>query len=144
MAPTGDQLKQSAGAMLLYAFVLVEIDAPQCADATAPGHHMDQLAALGRPIFAYMMSLPAGERMKLGDTALALEVATAPLRRPDEVLCSNGLAEETASLKHQGDPPTQYADPAQWRPQQAQTRQLMPATLTQLLTPQDGSGAGGN
>jgi len=157
--PNGDQLKRSAGAMMLYTLALIEIDGPQCGDRTAPGHRMDQLAQQGQPIFAFVKTLPRDERMKLGAAALTVEAATAPVRGQDDVLCRDGMEEMNANLKAWGDKPLptipcppggsvgvcrgvpedpnyrpQFLSPAAWKPKQAQMRSQMPGLLTRLLS----------
>lgn len=156
--PNGDQLKRSAGAMLLYTFALIRIDGPQCGDPTAPGHRMDQLGQQGQSIFAFIKTLPRADRMRLGTAALKIEAATAPVRTQDEVLCRDGLQQSLANTKAWGDKPApetpcppgmfgtcrsipddpkfkvQFLSPEQWKPKQAAARDQMPGQLTQLLT----------
>ncbi len=163
--PVSDELKRAAGMMLIYTFSLVEIDGTQCGDPTAPRHRIEQLAQQGRPILAYVKSLPRDQRMKLGTAALTVEAATAPVRGKDEVLCRDGLQQMMANSKALGDNPAPempcppgvigtcksipddpnfrvpFLPARQWKPKQTEVREKMPTALTQMLA--DPNGAAG-
>lgn len=153
----GDPTKQTAAMMFVYAFELIALDGLKCADPTAPEHRRDQLFTQNRGIVAYMSGLPLNTRMTLGTISLSIELATAPLRQNDTVLCSAGLVQMSEGLKAQGDKPlpqvptppgmlgTTYAVPPPpgfvpgfvaadvWGPRQVEVRRQLPATLTRLL-----------
>ena len=155
--PVGDQLKQSASMVFAYSLDLVALDGVKCSDPSAPGHRHDQLMFQNMELIKYLAGLPRATRMAIGTLSLAVEKATEPLRKDDEVLCGNGMDQMTASLKAMGNislpqapaapgsvgktilvpAPPGYRpsfEPAEvWRPKQAELRARMPALLTRIL-----------
>ena len=132
--PAGDDVKQTAGMILLYVLAVIEVDGTQCGDQTAPNSHFVQLVAQGQPILAYMKTIPAPRRMSVGTIALWLEAATALVRSTDETLCRGG-AEETAAGANAAAPgyKPRILSPDDWKPKRAEIRARMPAVLTRLL-----------
>lgn len=154
----GEEMKQSAGMIFLYALDLIRLDGAKCADVSAPGHRQDQLIAQNSALIAYVRALPRPRRMTLGTISLAVEAATAVVRKDDDVLCSGGLDEIGAGLRAQGNRPLNqvptppggmgrtYSVPRapdytprfvgadRWRPKQVAIRASLPGYLTGLLT----------
>ena len=153
----GDELKQTAAAFTLYGVELIILDGPSCADESAPGHHLDQIAFGFAPILRYAGGLPPADRARIVQVAVAVEQGTASVRGPDDVLCGGGMAEIKAGLAAQGNKPmpqvpnapgtfgktyvvptapgykTEFRDPSVWEPKQAEARAQMSANLIQLL-----------
>ena len=154
---TGEGLKGSAAMAFLYAFDLVAVDGVKCADPSAPAHRTDQLIGQNPEIVRYIHGLPLAARVQIADISLAIELATADLRRDDAVLCSGGLAQIRQGLAAQGDKPLalvpnsrgtvgrtyavpaapgyrpQFAAPDVWRPRQEAARRALPNTLDRVL-----------
>jgi hypothetical protein len=157
-APQGDQLKRSSALYFLYSLAVIEVDAPKCADPSAPAHRLEQLRAQNGAIVQYVLGLPRPDRMLLGSVAVGIELATSSVRQNDYVLCGGGTAEMAARLKANGDKPLPqipnapgtfgksyavppapdyapaFLPPDQWGPKQAQARAQLPALLTRVLT----------
>jgi hypothetical protein len=153
----GEIRKQRAALAFLYGLDLASIDAPECADATAPGHRIDQLIFQNVSILRYIKAQSAVVRMSSASRSLELEKATSLLRRPDDVLCSGGMAQIGAGLRANGDKPlpevkgapgtigktlavpddpafrVQFLDPAVYEPKREAARAAMPASLTKFL-----------
>jgi hypothetical protein len=152
--PMGGITKRFAGVMALYTAQQIMIDAPRCADPSAPDHRMDQLTIGRGDVWRYVMSLPEVTRRDLAVEALKLEARTAKLRREDVTLCSGGMAEINARLAR--DPalankqltpgsggrvdlppgptmPPQFVDAKTAAPKQAAIRARMPGVLATFL-----------
>ena len=153
----GDEMKQAAVAVGLYAYEEIALDGPSCGDPSAPGHRHDQLLADHQPVWAYGLALPEAQRADIVKVALAMEQGTASVRGPDTVLCSGGMAEIQQGLAAQADKPLSqvpnkpgtvgktfkvpdapgyrpdFKPDAAWRPQQTAARATMPARLLHLM-----------
>ncbi len=104
----GERLNQPDGAkdmrvtavlMTFYAIELIVIDGMKCADETAPGHRMDQLFEARAPTLVFMSKQAAGLKARVADAAIAYEKKTAPLRKEDDLICREGMAEMQAGLE---------------------------------------------
>ena len=155
--PHGDEMKQTAVAVGLYAYEEIALDGPSCGDPSAPAHHHDQLIADNQPVWAFGLALPEAQRTDIVKVALAMEQGALSVRGPDSVLCSGGLSEIQQGLAAQGDKPLpqvanrpgavgktfkvpdvpayhpDFKPDAAWRPQQAAARAKMPALLLHLM-----------
>lgn len=83
---TDNDLRMTAGAMILYAVDLIGIDGARCADATAPGNRMAMILHGSRPIVAFLKQQSPAAQQQAVDVAVALERRTAALRGNDELL----------------------------------------------------------
>ena len=158
-APPGNALanfKDTAAMVTLYSLAVIQADAAQCADPSAPTHHRDSTAAHLRPVLNYFGQLPDDKRKQIVDFALKQEALSYPSRTHDNYLCRFGMEEITAGLKAtpleqlphrapQGNevgtqvsvpsPPgfePRYLPDETWRPKQAEARERLPASLTAL------------
>jgi hypothetical protein len=145
--PNAEKAKLYAGVMALYLLQEIQIDGARCADASAPGHRVDQLAEVRRPLWTYVLGLPEVTRRDLAVEALKLEARTAKLRRDDPGLCSGGAADMAEALKNDNrplgsvsgnlevpvTPHPSYVDPAVSQPKQEKTRAAMPMFLARTL-----------
>lgn len=152
--PTGGVAKRFAGVMALYTAQQIKIDAPRCADQSAPDHRMDQLMVGRGDVWRYIMSLPEVTRRDLAVEALKLEARTAKSRREDVTLCSGGMAEITTRIARDpalanrqltpysggrvdlppGPPiPPKFVDAKAAAPKQAAIRAQIPGALARLL-----------
>ncbi len=163
-ATTGDGLKQTAGAMFVYAYDLIVLDGTKCSDVSAPGHRSDQLFLQNADVLKYMTAQPRATRLTMASVSLGFERATSELRRNDDVLCSGGLDQMSAGLAANGGKPMtevpsapgiigrtvvvptapgyhpQFVAEDVWRPAQDAIRATMPERLTKLVTvPADGT-----
>jgi hypothetical protein len=146
--------KQRAGLAFLYAYDLIVVDGPKCADVSAPGHRFDQLMMQNAGILAFLKAQSQTVRYNFGSVSVDLEKATSELRQPDKVLCSGGLAQMSESLRAQHDKslPTvpgnvgktvlvpgsadfkpQFLDASVWQSKQAEARSKLPTLLTSFL-----------
>jgi hypothetical protein len=89
----------TAGLMSLYAFELIIIDGAKCEDRTAPDNRVSQLLTQRAAALNFLKQQPADLKAKIIDIAIALERKTAPLRKDDDLVCRNGLAEMKAGLE---------------------------------------------
>jgi hypothetical protein len=145
--PNAEKAKLFAGVIALYMLQQIEIDASRCADSSAPGHRIDQLAAGRRPLWTYVLALPEVTRRDLAVEAIKLEARTAKLRRDDPVLCSGGAADMAEALKNDNrplgsvsgslqvpvTPHPSYVDPAVSAPKQDKIRAGMTMVLARAL-----------
>lgn len=155
---TPDSVRQTAVAFALYNVAIISLDGTRCSDSSAPGHRLDQLAQIARPIFLYGRGLTADQKSNAIRVALHVERATASVRHDDPLLCSGGLEEIRQGLAANGNKPLAqstmpgvagktmsvpdapgykptYVAPDVWRPKQAALRAQLEATFTTILTP---------
>lgn len=150
----GKDLRVMAGLITLYSYELIAIDGAECGDPTAPSHRADQLFMSHSATMAFLKTRPDDLKAKVVDLAIAFERKTAPLRKPDDLLCRNGMEEMKAGLEagathevpntngHVGKtvaveaPPgfePRFLTPEQYQPAQDQLRQNMRAALLKLV-----------
>jgi hypothetical protein len=89
----------TAGLMSLYAFELIVIDGAKCEDRSAPDNRVSQLLTQRAAALNFLRLQPPDIKAKIVDIAIALERKTAPLRKDDDLVCRNGLAEMKAGLE---------------------------------------------
>ncbi|GHE65377.1 hypothetical protein GCM10019059_26400 [Camelimonas fluminis] len=145
------RLREQASLVAIYTMAVLTIDGPRCADASAPSARSEQLFDLAAEAFSWAAAMPEGRRDRMIDEALALEQATAPLRRDDDFICLGGAEHIARALQ---DPASQvesrggdagvtvtpgrsmaarFADPATTRPMQALARRTIRADLCRML-----------
>jgi hypothetical protein len=143
----------AAGMLTLYTFELIQIDGAKCEDQSAPAHRAEQLMKIGGPALAYLRAQSDEVIAGIVDNAITLEEKTAPLRKEDDMLCRDGMAQMTASLEKgkQHEIPTPSAQsgkaialeappdwvpaflpPEKYKPAQDKARGDMKSTLLQL------------
>ena len=122
--PTKD-FRITAGMLTLYTYELILIDGARCEDQTAPAHRADQLMKIGGPALAYLKAQSNEVTTHAVDDAIALEKQTAPLRKEDDLLCRDGMAQMKAGLANgklhevtspSGQKTTAVEAPADWAP----------------------------
>jgi hypothetical protein len=144
----------TAGVITLYTFELIVVDGAKCEDKTAPGHRIDQLIAARAATLAFLKKQPDEWKALIVNTAIAFEKRTAPLRKDDDLICRDGMAQMMAGLEKgsQHEVTTQaghigktieVAPPANWvpkfvspdiyTPMQDKARLDMRATLLKLI-----------
>jgi hypothetical protein len=147
-------MRQTAGAMALYAYALIAIDGAKCQDQTAPGNRMTQLLGLNPSTFSFVKSQPAETKAKMIDLAITIENRTSSARRDDDLLCRGGLEEYKAAFEggtqtevpnstghfgktFQVEPPAdwkpKFAPPEVYRPKQEIARNAMREALLKLI-----------
>jgi len=154
----GSDLRVTAVFMGLYSYELLVLDGTKCADSSAPGHRMDQLAT--SPVWSFANSIDNAEREKMLDYVVKLEALTASKRRNDQALCQGGMLDIMQSLQalaEQGKAPqevptppgqigrtyelpppeggAQFLDPKIWQPEQEKLRAGVRERLEDLLKP---------
>ena len=144
------RLREQASLVAIYTMAVLTIDGPRCADASAPSQRSEQLFDLAAEAFAWAAAMPEDRRDRIIDEALALEQATAPLRRDDDFICLGGAEHIARALQdpasrvepRDGDGVTvtpgrsmaaRFADPATARPMQALARRTIRADLCRML-----------
>ncbi len=91
-APQDAMLKRTSVVAALYLASVIVIDGQRCQDASAVAHRIDQALVQGRVAWLNLRALPPADRGAIADEVVAWEGRTAPLRKPDTVLCDSGLA----------------------------------------------------
>ncbi len=107
--PQFADLKETAGAAIVYALLLTYADGAKCPDQTAPQHHFDTIMQRYTAELQFVAQMPNDRKDTLFRTVIAIEQQTA-LRRPnDNYLCRFGLQEMQDSLAKY--PPTEVQEP---------------------------------
>jgi protein TonB len=143
----------TAGMLTLYTFELIQIDGAKCEDQSAPAHRAEQLMKIGGPALTYLRAQSDEVIAVIVDNAITLEKKTAPLRKEDDMLCRDGMAQMKAGLEKgkQHEIPTPsgqsgktiaveappdwvpaFLPPEKYKPAQDKARGDMKSTLLQL------------
>jgi hypothetical protein len=106
------------------------------------------------PALAYLKAKPSELKVRLVDTVIAMEKRTAPLRKEDDLLCRDGMAQMKAGIEAGKtkevptplgqigktvvvDPPRdwspKFVSPEKYKPLQDQARAAMKPNLLKLL-----------
>jgi hypothetical protein len=99
---TNDQAKGprvTAGLYSLYAFELIVIDGAKCEDRSAPDNRISQMLRRQAAAVAFLKEQEPDLKAKIVEQAIGLERNTAPLRKDDDLVCRDGLAQMKASLE---------------------------------------------
>ena len=123
-----EDLRVTAGMIVLYTYSVIIIDGTRCKDKTAPSARVTQLFSKRAATLNYLRALPAEEKNAVVAVAAALEGKTAPLRGDDDLLCRGGMSEYQAGLQRGTQtevpsPPGQVGrtvdvrPPADWKPE---------------------------
>jgi hypothetical protein len=144
----------TAGFMILYAYALILVDGLKCDDSSAPGHRLDQVLEIDRPILKFIWAKPRKLKDRIIDGVVAYEKATAPSRLDDDILCRGGLHEIMAGLDEGTTreastapgqvgqsyavqaPPSfapRFLPPKEYLPLQAKSRSMLKTNLTKLM-----------
>lgn len=89
----------TAGLYLLYAFELIILDGAKCEDRSAPDNRISQLLRGQAATLAFLKEQKPDLKAKIVELAIGLERNTAPLRKDDDLVCRDGLAQMKASLE---------------------------------------------
>ena len=84
----GDELKQTAVAMALYTYALIQIDGLRCTDRAAVARREAQLFTDHPHVWKYAAGLSTPDRLRTEMVALVFEAGTSPARMNDDVLCT--------------------------------------------------------
>lgn len=88
-------VRERAAFIAIYTMAVLTIDGPRCADAAAPSVRSEQLFDLAAEAFSWAADMPQDRRDRVIDDALALERATAYMRRDDAFICLGGAGNPT-------------------------------------------------
>jgi len=143
-----------AGMLTLYTYEQIIIDGAKCEDQSAPAHRVEQLLQFGGPALAYLKTQSNEFVAHIVDNAIALEKKTVPLRKEDDLLCRDGLAQMKAGMERgkQHEVPTQpghigkttevepppdwaptFLPPEKYKPVQDKARAGIKSALLQLV-----------
>lgn len=144
--------REQAAFVAIYTMAVLTIDGPRCADVSAPSARSEQLFDHAAEAFSWAAAMPEVRRDRIIDAALALEQATAVLRRDDDFICQGGAEDIARALQ---DPRTRieahrdadrgltvtpgapaaarFADPEASRSLQALARRTIRADLCRML-----------
>lgn len=155
--PRGDGVRDTQVMMAAYVFAVVRADGARCADPTAPAKRMQQLVEQNPDVMAHAAKLPKDRRETAKYIALISEIATAPVRKNDSVLCAppvqegllgimQGLlteAEKPGQMKcTQGDlgkdcvlpsPAAKFRPETEWRSGRDAARKALPDDMDRFL-----------
>ena len=106
-------LRETALSMAIYARTLVEVDGLRCANPEAQPFRRQQLSEILEPVWRFGAKAPEDLRQRALMVGLNTELITAPVRKPDNLLCQgpvkNDLAEIIEGLDALGDKPAPLA-----------------------------------
>jgi len=153
----GENLRDTQVMMAAYVFAVIRADGPRCADPTALAKRLQQLVEQNPEVMAHAAKLPQDRRETVKYIALISEIATAPVRKNDSVLCAPPVQEGLAGIAQgllaeaekpgqmeckQGDlgktcvlpsPAAKFRPESEWRPGRDAARKALPDEMDRFL-----------